>query len=243
MAGNNGSPKRGGKDEFEREAEAPATKPRKKKKSKHSTGNPFAVEVCDMIRHHIGERRALDSRRKGAFEDRDAALAELAELTDKESPEAMKLKSQHSDAIVQIDDLNSRIKWHNKQLDELVEKADEPGFDFMYDPEPTPTVPKGRNKSGSGPAVPEADAPGFEGVDEHLKAHVNELDCREDLKGKLVAAGLTTIGAVVAVLDGVGDIRDEVELNENQAAEVKRAVKAYRKKHRDAARKVEEVAA
>jgi hypothetical protein len=80
-------------------------------------------------------------------------------------------------------------------------------------------------------------------VDEHLKAHVNELDCREDLKGKLVSAGLTTIGAVAYIIDGDGDLRDKAEINENQASEIKRAVKAYRKKHRSAAREVESAAA
>jgi hypothetical protein len=218
----------------------------KKQKSRYATGKPFAVEVCDLIRHHIGSRRALESKRKAAFDDRDAALAELAEFKDKESSDALKVKARHSDAEIQIYDLNKRLKWHSNQIAEAVDKADEPGFEFLYDmdDEPETKVPKAKDKEKSGPTKPEADAGVYEGVDEHLKAHVNELDMRENLKGKLVAAGLTTIGAVVRIIDDQTKSLDEIDgIGEASAAEIVAAVKAYRKKHRKAARDAETAAA
>lgn len=104
--------------------------------------------------------------------------------------------------------------------------------------EPAETRPVGR----PGKPKPEAPDPSKgDGVDEHLNASVAELDCRENIKGKLTAAGLTTVGRVVAVLDDDNqDLRDILNCGENIASEVKRAVKQYRDKHRRAARDVEE---
>ncbi|HLO41672.1 MAG TPA: hypothetical protein VK176_11670 [Phycisphaerales bacterium] len=81
-----------------------------------------------------------------------------------------------------------------------------------------------------------------EGLDEHLKASVNELDMREDLKGLLIAAGFDTIAKLVHVLDGPGgrsDLSTKANLSENKTATVAKAVGAYRKEHRSAMRSVE----
>lgn len=113
------------------------------KKSKHMSGQAFSIAVCDAIRHHVGEVKALESKRSNAFDDRDAAIEELGEM-EGESDEAHELKCRHSDAIVLIDALSSRIKWHRGQIEDLVEKADEPSLDFMYEmpAEPTKKDPK-----------------------------------------------------------------------------------------------------
>ncbi len=225
------------------------------KKSKHMTGKAFSVEVCDAIRHHIGERKALESKRVNAFEDRDAALEEKHEIDDHDSDEYLEACKRHSDSIAAIDGLSASIKWHRNQIDDLVDTADEPQLDFMYDPpaeaphakggpkqlrlagEEAETRPVGR----PGRPRPEAPDPSKgDGVDEHLNASVAELDCRENVKGKLTAAGLTTVGRVVAVLeDDKQDIRDVLNVGETIASEVKKAVKQYRDKHRRAAREAE----
>lgn len=213
-------------------------------KSKFATGKPFTVEVCDAIRHHIGSRTALESKRKALFEDRDAAIGELAELDNKSSPEAIKLKARHSDAVIEIEALSVRIKWHNGEVDKLVEKADEPELDFMYDmpEERHDSRPVGEKKNGK-PAVKPAIAGGEtppEGVDEHLAASVNELDCRENLKGKLVDAGFKTIKDLADFIDSdkqpLGSV---VEVGENGISEIKKALKAYRTKHRAAMREAD----
>lgn len=222
------------------------------KKSKHMSGTAFSIAVCDAIRHHVGEVKSLESKRSNAFDDRDAAIEELGEM-EGDSDEAHELKCRHSDAIVLIDALSARIKWHRGQIEDLVEKADEPSLDFMYEmPEEPPkkdpkqgelkdvakdTRPVGR----PGKPKPEAPDPSKgDGVDEHLSASVNELDCRENVKGKLIEAGLTTIGRVAAILDDEKqDLRDLLNCGENIASEIKKAVKQYRTKHRRAAREAE----
>ncbi len=222
------------------------------KKSKHMSGQAFSVAVCDAIRHHVGEVKSLESKRSNAFDDRDAAIEELGEM-EGDSDEAHELKCRHSDAIVLIDALSSRIKWHRGQIEDLVEKADEPSLDFMYEmpAEPPKKDPKqgelkdvakdARPVGRPGKPKPEAPDPSKgDGVDEHLAASVNELDMPENLKGKLIAAGLTTVGRVAAILDDEKkSLLDEANLNQNQTAAVTRAVKAFRKDHRQAAREAE----
>lgn len=115
--------------------------------------------------------------------------------------------------------------------------------DLYSPPKAEPTAdprPVGR----PGRPRPEAPDPSMgDGVDEHLNASVNELDCRENLKGKLIDAGLTTIGRVAAVLDDdKQDLREVLNCGENIASEIKKAVKQYRTKHRRAAHEVETTA-
>lgn len=230
------------------------------KKSRHMTAKAFSVDVCDAIRHHIGERKALESKRANAFEDRDAALEEKHEIDDHDSDEYLEACKRHSDAIASIDGLSSSIKWHRNQIDDLVEKADEPQLEFMYDPPAEAPHAKGgptqlrlahdgddgsdaKTRPVGRPGKPKLEAPDpskGDGVDEHMHAAVAELDCRENIKGRLTAAGLTTVGRVVAVLDDAEqDIRDVLNSGENIAAELKKAVKSYRSKHRKAAREAE----
>lgn len=226
------------------------------KKSKHMTGTAFAVEVSDAIRHHIGCRKALESKRQNAFDDRDNALAELADFEDKHSPEAKDAKEKHSDAVVLIDDLNKRIKWHSNQVDETIEHADEPSFEFMYEPSPEDLVPKkkaqmefGEGEKASdtkpigkpGPVKPEQPDPDMgDGVDEHLKASVNELDLSEAVIKKLATAGLTKVGHITKILDSKdGDLAKEAKLTDLQEREVQKVVKTFRKFHRQAAQKAE----
>ncbi|MFN0133454.1 MAG: hypothetical protein ACKVW3_13120 [Phycisphaerales bacterium] len=225
------------------------------KKSKHMTGVAFSTQVCDAIRHHIGERKALDSKRTIAFEDRDAALSEKHDIEDHDSDEYLEACKRHSDAIAAIDDLSNSIKWHRNQVDMLVDKADEPQLDFMYEPpaEPAAKDPKQLKLAGEAdtrpvgrPGKPKPEAPDpskGDGVDEHLKASVAELDCRENIKGMLVKAGLTTIGRLAAVADDEKrDLGEIVACDTSMVIDIRRALKAYRTKHRKAAREAEGIA-
>lgn len=222
------------------------------KKSKHMKGSAFSIEVCDAIRHHIGERKALESKRKNAFEDRDAAKAEKDELEDHESPEYSHACLKHSDAIDAIENLNHAIKHHNNQIDQLVEQADEPKFEFAYDVPPPTKKADGQMKLGegekpvkvigkAGPVKPEKPDPELgDGVDEHLKASVNDLDLSKAVVTKLTAAGFTKVGHITVVLDAKdGDLATAAGLTDPQEREVMKTVKTYRKAHRDAARKAE----
>lgn len=226
-----------------------------KKKSKHATGKAFSPEVSDAIRHHYGEIDALMSQRSNAFDDRDAALEELAEFDDKHSPEALKLKERHSDAVVLIDGLSKRIRWHENQARETARKADSPEFEFMYDMPPDPPRKKGEDPEqqtlGELDQRPVGRVRGREvkliqpdGENQHLAAAVGELDIREQLVNKLVSAGLTTVGAVVKVMEKSADETAELQafigdaggkINGPDTKAIAAAVEKYRKKHRKAA--------
>lgn len=226
------------------------------KKSKHMTGVAFTLEVSDAIRHHIGCRKVLESKRSNAFDDRDNALAELADFEDKHCPEAKDVKEKHSDAVVLIEDLTKRIKWHGNQVDEIIEHADEPSFEFMYEPSPEDLAPKkkaqlefGEGEKASdtkpigkpGPVKPEQPDPDMgDGVDEHLKASINELDLDKRTVEKLAAKGMTKVGHLTKVLDAKdGDLAKEADLTVKQEQGVTKAVKLFRKAHRKAAQEVE----
>lgn len=233
---------------------------KKAKQSKHMKDVAFSLEVCNAIRHHIGERMALDSKRVIAFEDRDAAIEEKNEIDDHESDAYFEACRRHSDAIAAIDSLNARIKWHRNQVDEMVEKADSPQLDFMYEPpvEPAKKDPRqmkigdglgeGEKKADTrpvgrpGPAKPAAPSPEMgSGEAEYMKASVNELDMREDLKGILIRSHMPHVENVVAgMYSNKGESESESlvgsasGLDEKQARAVCKAVKAYLAKHRDA---------
>lgn len=221
------------------------------KKSKHMTGKAFPVEICDAIRHHQGEITALESRRKNAFEDRDAAVAEKNGLRNRDGKEYLEASRRHSDAVVLIQTLDDEIKWHRGQLREVIEDVDNPQLEITFDPPPAaPKEDAGQMTIGDvgtrpvgrpGKTRPEAPDPSKgDGVDEHLAASVNELDCRENLKGKLIEAGLTTVGRVVAAIeDRDKDLRDVLDCGENIASEIKKAVKVFRTRHRTAAMEAE----
>lgn len=209
------------------------------KKSKFATGKPFAVEVADAMRHHVGTRKVLENNRKNAFEDRDAALAELASLKDKHSPDALKVKERHSDAVCQIEDLSKRIKFHSNQLDDLVENADAPELEFMYDMPDEPAIKedkdqqqfKGVGRPGKKPAAAPDPGQGT-GVDEHLRVSINELDIAENVRGKILKAGYEQVIQVVMLLDQNSvDHRRVLDLNENQYSALKKSIEAFRAKH------------
>ncbi len=103
---------------------------------------------------------------------------------------------------------------------------------------PADTRPVGR----PGPAKPAAPSPEMgDGVDEHLKTSVNELDLREDIKGKLIKHQFSTVHQLVAQMACQGEseadalmsvVEDSMTMAEAKA--VCKAVKTFRAKHRDA---------
>ena len=125
-----------------------------KKRSKFDKPAPFMLEVCNAIRHHVGSRVELESRRKGAFESRDAAIAEINDVRAamilgdgadrskaKLEDELLHAQARHSQAITEIDELQKTIRWHASQIDEMVTRADEPELDVLYEM-PTPPPPE-----------------------------------------------------------------------------------------------------
>jgi len=246
------------------------------RKSKYMTGVPFTAEVSDAIRHHVGAGRELENARKDAFEDRNAAVEEINDIADEDSDEAHEARTRHSKAIIQIDSLTERIAWHNKQVKQFVEKADEPELDFMYDMPPdakaeskkkaeaeqmklggqrddrpvggsnlpktqagAPAHERGVGKPGKKPRPAAPDASMGEGHNEHFNVSVNELDCREDIKGKLILVGLNTVADVVRAAEKSADPVAELEhlavLTDAAAKNLWKSVTKFRSEHRKAA--------
>lgn len=215
------------------------------KKSKHMTGAAFSVEVCDAIRHHTGCRRAMESKRDAAFEDRDAAVAEKGEIADRESHEYEQACKRHSDAIEAIDDLSAQIKFHRNQVDTLIEKSDEPELEFMYD------MPAEMKPSAKAKAKKEKDAEQLklsdgkaaegvaEGLNEHLKVSLAELELDSKIERCLQQAGYVTVYDLVVQIDGDAGLPDIKGVGGVGQAAILKAVKSYRKRHRQADAAVE----
>ncbi len=137
-----------------------------------------------------------------------------------------------------LDDFDAKLFVAKPKAEDLYHAAKDGDAEGQLDLDGKPVRPVGRPGPKPKPETP--DPSKGDGVDEHLNASVNELDLRENLKGKLIAAGLTTVGRVAAILDDVAkSIRDELNCGENIASEIKASVKKFRKEHRSAAMKVE----
>lgn len=232
------------------------------KKTKFDKAEPFFLQVCNAIRFHVGRQKELEGERAEAFDARDAALAELREIEarrsdgDDDEPtlsadEIVELKAKHSDAVCKIEDLRSRISWHHKQVIDLVTKADTPGLDILYERPESPSEPvRAKEPAGDAGGVKPVGRPGkprpiapdpslADGVDQHLATSINELDMPEKVKGLLINAGLLKVGNLIDIIDADKDIGAEANLSVKQAEDVKKAVAAFRRKHRKAAREAE----
>mgnify|MGYP001610783678 CR=1 FL=1 len=222
-------------------------------KSPYATGAAFSVDVSDAIRHHVGKRVALETKRKNAMGDRDAALDEKHGLSNKAGPAYREASLRHSDAVELIDDLKTRINWHGAQVDELVEKADQPMLKFAYEmPDDDDDEDDGQMEFGAGEkpvrpigkpgkAKPEAPDPSQgDGVDEHMNAAVAELQLDPAVERLLVNAGLTTVGRVAAVIDDEAQsLAEKIGDSEAVVAKIVKAVYGFRKAHRRAMAAVE----
>ena len=221
--------------------------------NKWATQKPFPIEVCDTLRFHIGSRDVAENNRKNAFADRDAALEEKTECRDRESPEYKTACINHSDAVQRIEALQTEIAWHNKQIGVIVANADKPQqleLSLEMPEAPKKKVDKDQMEFGEGekkvkpvgrpgPVKPgHPDASLGDGVAEHLKVSVLELDLPENLKGKLRKLGYETVGSVIVAIDKAGytnpnndAFREMFNTNAKDAAAIVEAAWAYKKKH------------
>ena len=98
----------------------------------------------------------------------------------------------------------------------------------LYRTDPRPVGQEEKPKAAA------AEPASHEGVDEHLKASVNELSLREDLKSRLIKAGLRTVGAVAAHVDASKSIVDALDCSEPEERAILKALAKYRTDHRKA---------
>lgn len=208
----------------------------------------FPGVVCQRLRNLVDVRTKAENHRKKLFDKRDKLEEEISELDKKgKKSEVQELKSQCYDVIKEIDKDRKTISWCNGEISEAVEKADEPKLwntadvdvpnfeeedeEEKEDPDQTtigkPGTPKPRK--GKGQQEPEAAQP--EGFNQHLNASVNELDCNDAAKQKLIDAGFVTIGQINAFINGGKDLRAKLNVGETVFSTIMRSFKKFLKEH------------
>lgn len=210
-------------------------------------------EARDVVKANLTEVESelTDARREldelGAKDETSEEFREAAARKER----CLRVRELYKERLKTLaDKIDAAVARAAKGENELIdvfsasEFISKPKASDLYSPPKDEPAEDARPVGRPGKPKPEAPDPSKgDGVDEHLNASVAELDCRENVKGKLIDAGLTTVGRVVAVLeDDKQDLRDLLNCGENVASEIKKAVKQYRDKHRRAARQVEEVA-
>lgn len=214
----------------------------------------WSPQVCQAL-FAMNEQRVVSKAREAELVQlRKSLEGDLDRLGAGSSSEHLQVSREYVVTIRSIDYWRERQRTLSDKISEAISKAPQGQLfelddvilrkppteaDFFTKPEPVedptqPSLPMRKPKK----TAPAADPPA-EGVDQHLAASVNELDLRENIKGQLIDGGMPTIGAVAALLDKGGDLRELLECSENVERDIKKAVKLYRTAHRKAAREAE----
>lgn len=217
------------------------------------TFEPFPAAACQRLRNLVELKKKSEGERKRMFGVRDQAVENRAQALQNNQPKKVeKSTEEYGQAILEIKRLDKEVRWCDGEIMEAVEKADQPGLftdvdiavpDFRPgmaheeedDDEDQQTMdarPVGR-PGKKPPAAP--DPATGDGVDEHLKASVNELDVPEAIIGKLHAAKYERVDQVVRLLESKQlDPRECLNLDEKQIGLLQAAVKKFRGKHQKA---------
>lgn len=140
-----------------------------------------------------------------------------------------------------LDDFDAKLFVAKPKTEDLYHPAKSEDADGQLDLEGKPVRPVGRPGPKPKPETP--DPSKGDGVEEHLKASVNELDVNESIKSKLLECGLTTVGRVVVFLeDTTKDHREILNCGENVFSAIKKSVGKFRTAHRKAAAAAEKSA-
>ena len=206
-------------------------------------------------------RDTLKSREKDLVQERKSLDTKLDELGAGDTGEHRRVSRQYVVCLRAIEYSRERLKSLADDADRIIRDAIQGKFEFAdsidedglvkqpseddlfaHDDDGEPKLEDARpvGRPGLKPK-PEAPDPALaDGEDQHLLASVNELDMREDLKGKAIAAGLTKIAHLAKEIDGPEpDLAGKLNVPEKDAKAVIKAVQAYRKAHRKAAMKAE----
>lgn len=226
----------------------PAKVTGKKVKIKGADWSPL---VCGKL-EALAEQRMLAKARLGELiQTRDFIDKAIKEMGHEPTQKRLKAANDLVDTLNEIILQRERIKWfsdqtertilgaNQKQLhedDELVIPDEQSLLPFKEDKPEKPKKAKGRKAPDPEPQP--------EGVDQHLEAAVGELGLPKNLTELLVEKNLTTVGALVQRMDAGDDavieLRELLGVSGGEWAEIAGAVKDFRKRHRKAAREVEQ---
>lgn len=144
------------------------------------------------------------------------------------------VKNAYQEELFDNDELEVLV--HKADMDEVVTvvtgakpATDEADVDQV-------TMPVGGPSAKEPPKKPALEpAPVHQGVDMHLAASVNELDMPELNKGRLLNAGINTVADAIKLFeDETKHAGTVLNCGEKIVAAIKKAVAAYRDKHRTA---------
>ncbi|MFO0833692.1 MAG: hypothetical protein U0638_01875 [Phycisphaerales bacterium] len=209
-------------------------------------------------------REQSKTREKDLIQERKGLDGKLNDLGAGNTAEHLRVSREYVVCIRAIEYERNRQKTLADDAERIVRDGNQGKFDFADEvdvtalaarpteeemfraPEPDdaqPTLngdtrPVGR--PGLKPKPEEPDPSKGDGVDEHLKASVKELDMPERLIGLCENAGKTKVGHLADILDGKdGDLSEALDCEAKDAKAIAKAVKLYRDKHRKAAMKAE----
>ena len=217
----------------------------------------FPGKTCARLRRLNEIRTAARSKRADLFQSRDATEEQLHATRHEETKKRENLTRDYGTVVLELKRLNHAIKGIESDVFDTIANGDQGKLwedgdvqlsleDYLaeanvIDDDEGDVRPVGRPGSKPKPEAP--DPSKGDGVDEHLKASVKELDMPERLIGLCEKAGLTKIVHLVKVLDdNDGDapsLGEAVNGSDKDAKEIAKAVKVYRDKHRKAAMKAE----
>lgn len=213
----------------------------------------FPGVVCELMRNIAKEQKKVEAKRKRVFEERDNADNASREQgiaeADKEKHDA-----EYGRAVRELDELAQKLKFLAGQMTDLVNdqtsaepkliEIDSPKVDWsLFTPKSTRQAEKGEKPEKDEDVAGQNKFAGTEqpeGEDQHLEADINELDLPTGLTATLREHGFNKVGDLAARSDSPEGLPDMRGVGVAKVAEIENALKAFRKKHRAAARTREE---
>lgn len=212
----------------------------------------FPGKTCARLRRLNEIRTAARSKRADLFQSRDATEEQLHATRHEETKKRENLTRDYGTVVLELKRLNHAIKSIESDVFDTIANGDQGKLwedgdvqlsleDYLaeanvIDDDEGDVRPVGR------PGKPRPIAPDpslADGVDQHLATSINELDMPEKVKGLLINAGLLKVGNLIEIIDADKDIGAEANLSVKQAEDVKKAVAAFRRKHRKASLEAE----
>lgn len=211
------------------------------------TYQPFPGVICQRLRNLVKLKKEAEAKREDIFTDRDAAEETLNGTPTGDTKEREHWQAAYGKCVLDLKRWNVTIKNIANQIEEMVEKADEPGlYDDSdvtiaeFEPKVTPkddpdqatfadARPVGRRPKG-----PSGDAPVAEGENQHLAASILELGLPDHVAVTLKEQGFETVNHLVLHLNKGKKFIELHKLSEACAKGIEERLSAYLKKHNKA---------
>lgn len=212
-------------------------------------------KAWNYIISHAQARSAAKSRETELVATRKDLENQLDALGPGNTTDHLRVSRDYVLTLRSIEYERARIKTLADDMERAINSSLQGKFDFAEDSveirelvrppsegelfqAPPPPKPKDDRPVG---VKPEEPVP--VGENQHLASSINELDVREDIKGKLIAAGVTTMAGLFARLEhddisGTG-ISELANITPELAKSVVAAAKKWQKAQRKAAIEVE----